>query len=111
LQIKEGELPPPAILKELRRLFYSVNKYNVAQVYNRIEELNSSFHFKLKTKYPSLNENEIRLASLLLLGLNAKEISNILNIKPRSVDIKRYRLKKKLNLGSDTDLRAVLLSL
>ena len=41
---------------------------------------------------------------MLRLNLSSKEIASIQNISPKSVDMSRYRLRKKLNLAADTEL-------
>jgi DNA-binding CsgD family transcriptional regulator len=45
------------------------------------------------------------------LHLQTKEIAKILLIDPRSVQTARYRIKKKMNLDEDIDLRAYLLKI
>ena len=44
----------------------------------------------------------------LMLNLSNKEISQMLNIEARSVEMKRYRLRKKLGLGPGDDIEAFL---
>ncbi|MBE9483461.1 MAG: hypothetical protein IMY74_01370, partial [Bacteroidetes bacterium] len=46
----------------------------------------------------SMTGNEKRLAVLLRLNLSSKEIASILNISPKSVEMNRYRLRKKLKV-------------
>jgi tetratricopeptide (TPR) repeat protein len=76
-----------------------------------IEEANSNFYKKLKEGFPSLSENEIRLSALLRLNLSSKDIATILNINPKSVDMNRYRLRKRFNLGPESNLSAFLTGL
>ncbi|MFN4123425.1 MAG: helix-turn-helix transcriptional regulator [Flavobacteriales bacterium] len=45
------------------------------------------------------------------MGLNSKEIAEIMNILPSSVFVNRSRLRKKLNLPADTDLTSYFMSL
>ncbi|TVR75849.1 MAG: hypothetical protein EA412_14750, partial [Chitinophagaceae bacterium] len=44
----------------------------------------------------------------LKIGLNTKEIAEILNIQPSSFYISRSRLRKKLNLKPEEDLYSFL---
>ncbi len=69
-----------------------------------IESINESFFFKLNDKFPKLTKNDNRLCALLRMNLTSKEIATIQNIAPSSVDIKRHRLRKKLNITADVDL-------
>ena len=69
-----------------------------------IDDLNSGFIAKLSELYPELTNSEKRLASLLKIGMSSKEISLIMSMEPKSVDMARYRLRKKLNLESNDNL-------
>ncbi len=59
---------------------------------------------KLKKAHPSLSPNDVRLCAYLRLNLSSKEIAPLLNISVRSVEIKRYRLRKKMNLAHEDNL-------
>ena len=69
-----------------------------------INEQNSNFLRLLSEKYPSITENEKRLTVLLRLNLSSKEIASILNISPKSVEMNRYRLRKKLKVSHTISL-------
>ena len=56
---------------------------------------------KIKEAHPTLTHNDLRLCAFLRLNLLSKEIAPLLNISVRSVEIKRYRLRKKMNLSRD----------
>ncbi|MHC1704878.1 MAG: inorganic phosphate transporter [Tenuifilaceae bacterium] len=93
-------------LKELstlvkQRMTFSQEKKDF---YLRIEEIHKDFHMKLKIAFPNLTDLEKRLAVLLRLNLSTKEISSLLNISPKSVEVSRYRLKKKMNIQKDISL-------
>ena len=55
----------------------------------------------LKTRHPKLTNNDLRLCAYLRLNLSSKEIAPLLNISVQSVEIKRYRLRKKMNLSRE----------
>jgi len=63
-----------------------------------------NFMKKVKKLHPNLTPNDLRLCAYLRLNLSSKEIANLLNISVRSVEIKRYRLRKKMELLHDTSL-------
>ena len=69
-----------------------------------LNEQNSNFLRLLSEKYPSITDNEKRLAVLLRLNLSSKEIASILNISPKSVEMNRYRLRKKLKISPKVSL-------
>jgi len=70
----------------------------------QVDQINNNFYFKLREKHADITENELRLASLLKMGLSSKEIASILHITSKSVDTNRYRLRKKLELNQDINL-------
>jgi DNA-binding CsgD family transcriptional regulator len=45
------------------------------------------------------------------MNLSTKEIAQLLNISVRGVEVGRYRLSKKLGIGSDTNLFDYLMGL
>ena len=69
-----------------------------------IDLINSDFYQKLILQFPQLTESEKKLCAMLRLGLSSKEIASIQNISPKSVDMNRYRLRKKLNIQTEEDL-------
>ncbi len=59
---------------------------------------------KIKKKHPELTPNDLRFCAYLRLNLSSKEIAPLLNISTKSVETKRYRLRKRLNLNHDDGL-------
>ena len=59
---------------------------------------------KLKKIHPDLTPNDLRFCAYLRLNLSSKEIAPLLNISVRSVETKRYRLRKQMNLAHDDSL-------
>ncbi len=66
---------------------------------------------KVKSIHPALTPNDLRLCAYLRLNLSSKEIAPLLNISVRSVEIKRYRLRKKMELSHEVSLVEYILSL
>ncbi|WP_104734970.1 helix-turn-helix and ligand-binding sensor domain-containing protein [Hanstruepera ponticola] len=66
---------------------------------------------KVKSKHPALTHNDLRLCAYLRLNLSSKEIAPLLNISTRSVEVKRYRLRKKMELEHETSLTDYILQL
>ncbi|MFD2585940.1 triple tyrosine motif-containing protein [Croceitalea marina] len=71
----------------------------------------SEFLKKVKNLHPSLSPNDLKLCAYLRLNLSSKEIAQLLHISPRSVEIKRYRLRKKLDLKHEENLVNYILGL
>jgi DNA-binding CsgD family transcriptional regulator len=66
---------------------------------------------KIKALHPALTPNDLRLCAYLRLNLSSKEIAPLLNISVRSVEIKRYRLRKKMDLPHGQGLVEYILSI
>jgi DNA-binding CsgD family transcriptional regulator len=62
-------------------------------------------------KYLSLTNREVRVAELIKEGKSSKEIAELLNVTESSVNINRYRLRKKLALKKQDNLKVYLTSL
>ncbi|OYT12319.1 MAG: hypothetical protein B6I18_01010 [Bacteroidetes bacterium 4572_112] len=76
-----------------------------------IEKSNRDFYSKLNSKFPNLTNNEQRLCTLLRLNLSSKEIANIQNITEKSVEMNRYRLRKKIQIPSSESLTEYIKSI
>jgi DNA-binding CsgD family transcriptional regulator len=65
----------------------------------------------VKERHSSLTPNDLKLCAYLRLNLSSKEIAPLLNISPRSVEVKRYRLRKKMDLPPKTSLTNYILDI
>jgi len=73
------------------------------------ENADQDFFKKIQQRHPSLTNNDLKLCAYLRLNLSSKEIAPLLNISVRSVEVKRYRLRKKMELEHDESLVAYIL--
>ncbi len=69
-----------------------------------VDSSNKEFFQKLKGTFPSLTKNEERLCAMLRLNLSSKEIAALNNTSIRAVEMGRYRLRKKLQLGPEQNI-------
>ena len=65
----------------------------------------------LTRTYTELTTSDLKLCTFLRMNLNTKEIAEIMGLSVRSIESRRYRLRKKLNLSKDEDLVSNLISL
>lgn len=75
------------------------------------DNADKDFLKKVKGAHASLTPNDLRLCAYLRLNLSSKEIAPLLNISVRSVEIKRYRLRKKMDLPHEQGLVEYILSI
>jgi len=71
---------------------------------SRFESVHESFYSKLNQLFPCLSPGDKKLCALLRLNLTSKDIAAITFQNPQSVDMARYRLRKKLNLNKEVNL-------
>lgn len=70
-----------------------------------MNELNIEFFKKIEEVHPELNKSEIIICYYLFMGFTNKEIAVFLNTTIRSVESRRYRITKKIQLvKTDTTL-------
>ena len=67
-------------------------------------KVHPDFFTHLQQDFPALSQNELKLLAYIRMNLSNKEIASLLNITPKSMEMARYRLKKKFNLGSEDNL-------
>ncbi|TKG95048.1 PAS domain S-box protein [Puteibacter caeruleilacunae] len=68
------------------------------------EKLYPGFFDRISQKFPTLTVKDKKLCAYLRLNLSTKEIAHLMNITPKSAEISRIRLRKKLNLSRETRL-------
>jgi DNA-binding CsgD family transcriptional regulator len=96
-------------LEELKKMIKVINDAEKMDndwenfVYH-FDKAHNSFTMNLKQKYPKLTANELKLCTFLRLNLSTKEIAQLMNISLRGVELSRYRLRKKLELPTETSL-------
>ena len=65
----------------------------------------------LSTQFPGLTTSDLKLAAYIRMNISSKEIAGLMNISSKSIEMARYRLRKKLNLNHDQNLTEFLISL
>ena len=78
---------------------------------NSFNEAHESFFKKLKANHPDLVPNDLKLCAYLRMNMSSKEMASLLNISLRGVEIRRYRLRKKLDVPHDKNLVEFLMEL
>ncbi|OAQ39234.1 transcriptional regulator [Pedobacter psychrophilus] len=68
------------------------------------DHVHANFLSKLKEQIPSLSANDLKLCAYLKMNLTSKEIAQLMSVTVRAVEVSRYRLRKKLDVSTDTNL-------
>ncbi len=74
------------------------------------DQAHENFFMRLKSNYPELTPSDMKLCAYLRLNLSSKEIAPLLNISVRGVEIRRYRLRKRLFLNTEDNLIEFLMN-
>jgi DNA-binding CsgD family transcriptional regulator len=88
----------------------AINKHEWETFEENLNQIHNQFSINLSKEYPSLTAKDIKLCIYLKMNLSSKEIAPMMNISFRSIEIQRYRLRKKLNLTKEENLSKFLLS-
>lgn len=70
----------------------------------QMDELHQEFFKAMRKKFPNLSIYDLRLCAYLKIGLNSKEMADIFQVLPSSINVSRSRLRKKLGLKPEDDL-------
>lgn len=77
-----------------------------ARGWKRLEELidrtQARFVERLRADYPMLSEDDIQVLMLIRSGLDNKEIARIGNVAPKSLRMRRYRIKQKMGVRCES---------
>ena len=103
IKSNRAEIP---VAKEMTSLIRSGKSFEDEWEQFRVmfDEVHPGFSDRLLESFPELTANEVRLCALLRMNLSSKQIASILNIAPRSVDVGRSRMRKKMKLDSSSNL-------
>lgn len=74
----------------------------------RFQQVHNSFFDNLNIKHPDLSPNELRLCAFLKLNMTTKDISAITYQSLNSIEMARFRLRKKLGIEKDEHLVSYL---
>jgi len=102
--------------KELKKIIKTIDKElsnndSWDQFAYHFDQVHGNYLKKLSDNNIKLSPREIKLAAFLRMNMSSKEISKMLNITPRGVELARYRLRKKLKLQREQNLVEYLIDL
>lgn len=98
------------LMSQVEELQPSEDKDNWSVFQSNFDRIHENFFRNLHAACPKLTSSDFKICALLRLNLNTKEMAEILNVSPKSVEVARYRLRKKLGIASDTSLIDYMLS-
>jgi len=111
-KLLEGKNPEDNIRKVIQTIDKNIDEAETWNLFkDAFESADRDFFRKVKERHPGLTPNDLKLCAYLRLNLSSKEIAPMLNISVRSVEVKRYRLRKKMKLKHEVGLADYILAL
>lgn len=77
---------------------------NDPEFLDRFKEVYPGYVEKLLTINPGLENSELVFCAMLKLHFTSKEIASYILVQHRTVQQKKYRIRKKLNIPTETDI-------
>ena len=84
---------------------------NWTQFMDQFTNLNPNFYKELINQFPDLSKSDLRLAALIRMNQNSKEIASMLNISQIGIKKARQRIRKKLQLDPKDSLETFILNI
>lgn len=99
---------------EAKQIINSISVNNLEnwnEFETRFVSINKRFYTRLTRKFPELTANDQRLCALIKLNFSSKEVAKLLNMSNESVHTTRSRLRKKLNITREINLKQFIASI
>jgi DNA-binding NarL/FixJ family response regulator len=96
------------LLSLVRSLQNHLEEHMLDEFEIRFSDIYYGFNERLLNAFPGLTPNEVRLCDLIKMNFTTKDISNLTLRSVKSIEIARYRLRKKLGVGNFVDLATFL---
>jgi DNA-binding CsgD family transcriptional regulator len=77
--------------------------------FQNFDQVHSDFLKRLAERFSHLSPNDYKMCAYLRMNLSSKEIAALMNISIRGVEAGRYRLRKRLELDTETNLTDFLI--
>jgi len=94
-------------IEDIKKLI-KLAKEDINSFYVEFNKVYPHFYQSLKEKFSELNIADIRFCSLIKMNFEIKEIASYTNTSIRSVESRRYRILKKMELKNQDELYANL---
>jgi hypothetical protein len=109
IMVEEKNVSQSTLKKLIQNINNNLNKEEINQnLESQFNIVHTGFLDRLKNKCSSLTSTELRHCIFIKLLMSTKDIAKLMNISPRSVQTNRYRIKKKMNLGEEEDLKDII---
>ena len=84
----------------ITEIYHNTSKNDWKEFETRFQLVHTEFYENLLNKVPNLSPNELKLCSFLKLNMSTKDIAALTYQSINSIEVARYRLRKKIGLAS-----------
>lgn len=101
-----GDRYPNKLYTRLRSLIESTlnDQADWVQFETYFNSAHQNFMDRLRQQYADITAGDLRICCLLRMNLSTNEIASLMNVSVRAIELRRYRLRKRLALDGDTNL-------
>ncbi|WP_080777848.1 helix-turn-helix transcriptional regulator [Chryseobacterium phocaeense] len=86
-----------------------LNENDFNEIQNIVEKVHPDFFKALASKsVAKLSNLDMKYAAYIYMNMDNQQIANILKADPNTVRVTKYRLKQKIGLGKNDDLRSFI---
>lgn len=90
-----------SVIKEIIRELQLLSQNDAWDEFEaRFNRVHIDFYKNLKERCPDLTPTELKVCAFLRLNMSSKEISSLIGVESKSVDIMRARIRKRLNINN-----------
>ena len=114
-ELSENAAEKPALIKRIKRMQDEIrvnieHDNNWKKFQENFDLVYENYLKRLGEQFPALTVSDKKLCAYLKMDLSSKDIAPLLNMSYRSVEMSRYRLRKKLDLDREVNLTEFLQS-
>lgn len=112
-EVLDVEKDASKLVSKIRKIIKtsSISKNEWQSFEKNLIKSHEEFVTRLTAKYPALTPKDIKLCIYLKMNLSSKEIAPLMNISFRGVELHRYRLRKKLDIGTEESLTRFMINI
>jgi len=78
---------------------------------HQFDQVNPNFFAQLRERYPDITTNDLKTCAYIKVGMDNKGIAQVTNSSPNTIKSRIHRLKKKMNLEPEDNIREILIGI
>ncbi len=108
--VRSSSSKQKAVLDQLAKVLEAQKQVPVEwnMIEGQVEKLYPGFIERLRKRHPNITSKDVKLSSYIRLGLSSKDIANLVGNTPKSIEIARVRLRKKMRITENSRLSTYL---